>query len=98
MRSAEARELCRIVAIELNWPSGWESWREYWENACRSPSVIVPESTLSPPTTTTITKFRLPKNCVTGMLMPAINVAMNELSYSSRLRRSNSSIVSSSCP
>ena len=35
--------------------SGWVNWREYWMNACTSPSEIAPDATRSPPTTATST-------------------------------------------
>ena len=37
--------------MEATWVSGWVNWREYWMNACTSPSEIDPLATLSPPRT-----------------------------------------------
>ena len=37
------------------WVRGWLNWREYWMNACTSPSDSEPDATRSPPTTATST-------------------------------------------
>ena len=37
--------------IDATVVSGWVNCREYWMNACTSPSVIVPDATRMPPTT-----------------------------------------------
>ena len=37
------------------WVRGWVNWREYWINACTSPSESCPEATRRPPTTATRT-------------------------------------------
>ena len=50
-RSAEATPDCSRLAIEATWVSGWVNWREYWMNACTSPSDIAPLATRSPPST-----------------------------------------------
>lgn len=50
-RSAEATPDCSRFAIDATWVSGWVNCREYWMNACTSPSDIVPEATRSPPIT-----------------------------------------------
>ena len=34
-----------------SWVSGWVNCREYWMNACTSPSRIAPLATCRPPTT-----------------------------------------------
>ncbi len=50
-RSAEATPDCSRFAMEPSWASGWVNCREYWMNACTSPSCIAPEATCRPPTT-----------------------------------------------
>lgn len=35
--------------------TGWLNWREYWMNACTSPSVRLPDATRSAPITATST-------------------------------------------
>ena len=39
------------LSIDATWVSGWVNWREYWMNACTSPSDIVPLATRRPPST-----------------------------------------------
>ncbi len=51
MRSAEATPDWNTLSIVATWVSGWVNWREYWMNACTSPSDIVPDETRRPPTT-----------------------------------------------
>ena len=50
-RSAEATPDCSRLAIEAIWVIGWVYIREYWMNACTSPSVIAPLVTRRPPIT-----------------------------------------------
>ena len=50
-RSALATPDCSRLVIDATWVSGWVNWREYWMNACTSPSEIDPLATLSPPRT-----------------------------------------------
>lgn len=54
-RSAEATPDCTRFAMPATCVSGWLNCREYWTNACTSPSEMEPEATLSPPTTATST-------------------------------------------
>lgn len=42
-------------AIDAICVNGWVNCREYWMNACTSPSVSAPEVMRSPPTTATTT-------------------------------------------
>ena len=41
-RSAEATPDCSRLAMDATWVSGWVNCREYWMNACTSPSDIAP--------------------------------------------------------
>ena len=41
-RSAEATPDCSRFDIDATWVSGWLNWREYWMNACTSPSDMLP--------------------------------------------------------
>jgi hypothetical protein len=41
--------------IDATWVSGWLNCREYWMNACTSPSDIEPDATRRPPITATKT-------------------------------------------
>ena len=50
-RSAEATPDCSRLDIDATWVSGWLNCREYWMNACTSPSDIEPDATRSPPIT-----------------------------------------------
>ena len=50
-RSAEAMPDCSTFIIEAICVSGWVNCREYWMNACTSPSDSDPLATRTPPTT-----------------------------------------------
>ncbi len=54
-RSAEATPDCSRLAMLATWVSGWLNWREYWMNACTSPSDSAPTPPAAPPTTATRT-------------------------------------------
>ncbi len=51
MRSADAAVLCSTFMMPATWVMGIVNWREYWMNACTSPSEMRPVATMSPPTT-----------------------------------------------
>ena len=91
-RSTEAMPDCSTFAIDATWVSGWVNWREYWMNACTSPSDSAPDDTRSPPMTAMATKFRLLRNIIAGWIRPEMNWALKLASYSSSfLRRKRSS-------
>ena len=54
-RSADATPDWSRLVIDATVVSGWVNWREYWMNACTSPSDRLPLATRRPPTTATST-------------------------------------------
>ena len=50
-RSTDAAPDCSRLATPAICMIGIENWREYWMNACTSPSDIVPLATRRPPKT-----------------------------------------------
>ena len=50
--------------------SGMVNCREYWMNACTSPSCMAPVATCRPPTTAIPTYTRFPMNVIAGMISP----------------------------
>ena len=50
-RSAEAAVLCSTFMMLAVCVIGMVNWREYWMNACTSPSEMRPVATIMPPTT-----------------------------------------------
>ena len=63
-RSNEAMPDWKMFIIDASWVSGIENLREYWMKAWMSPIVMAPLATRRPPTTATITYWRLPMNIV----------------------------------
>ena len=51
MRSADAAVLCSTFMMPATCVIGIVNWREYWMNACTSPSEMRPVATMRPPTT-----------------------------------------------
>ena len=70
----------KTFIIDANCVSGIENVREYWMNACTSPTVIDPLATRRPPTTATITYCTLPMNIVAGCMRLDMNCAPNDAS------------------
>ena len=77
-RSNEAMPDWKTFIIEATWVSGIENWREYWMKAWMSPIVMAPLATRRPPTTATITYWRLPMNIVSGCIRLDMNWAPND--------------------
>ena len=50
-RSAEATADCITLAMLASCVIGYVNWREYWMNACTSPSESLPVATCTPPIT-----------------------------------------------
>ena len=63
------------MAIDATVVSGWVNWREYWMNACTSPSESAPLDTRSAPITAISTKLMFPMNIIAGMISPLTNWA-----------------------
>ena len=84
-RSSEAMPDWNVFIIEASWVSGIAKVREYWMKAWTSPMVMAPLATRRPPTTATITYWRLPKKLVEGCMRLDMNWASNEDWYSSSL-------------
>ena len=72
--------LWKTFIIVASWVSGIENWREYWMKACTPPTVMAPVVTIQPPTTATITYWRLPRNIVAGCIRLDMNCAPNDAS------------------
>ncbi len=72
--------LWKTFIIDASWVRGMANEREYWMNACTSPTVMAPLDTRSPPTTATSTYWTLPKNIVSGCMRLDMNCAPKELS------------------
>ena len=64
-----------VAVIDASCVSGIENWRAYWIIACMSPTEIAPLEICSPPTTAIRTNWMLPKNTISGWIMPAVNWA-----------------------
>ncbi len=74
--------------------SGMVNCREYWMNACTSPSCIAPDATCSPPTTAIPTYTRFPMKFMAGMISPEMNCAPKLAWYSSAFFARNRSSTS----
>ena len=72
----------KTFIIEASWVRGIENVREYWMNACTSPTVMAPLATRRPPTTATSTYCTLPMNMVSGCIRLDMNWAPKAASWS----------------
>ncbi len=64
-----------MADIDASCVSGCENWRAYWIIACMSPTEIAPLEIRRPPTTAISTNWMLPKNTISGWIIPDMNWA-----------------------